>query len=270
MRPEIEARLFNEDCIGGMKRLEPGSVDTVLADPPYGCIHQDWDVKLQLPEMWAGLKRVCKPDAAILMFAKCPFSYELGMSNFSMLRYEWIWDKHKAANFMEANRKPLNRTESVLVFYDRMPVYNPQMSKGEPYVNHRKTTHPSFIKQAFTRTPVTVNNGIRYPVNILNFSAVNGSSREWAGHPTQKPVALCEYLIKTYTDPGDTVLDITAGSGTTAVAAVNTGRDWLAFETAPGYCETAARRIGAAMTEQEQKLFSDWGDCAIIPPEVIP
>jgi site-specific DNA-methyltransferase (adenine-specific) len=254
-RPEIAARLFNEDCIEGMRRLPERSVDMVLADPPYGTTANPWDTPLPLPDMWAGLKRVCRPDAAILMFAQCPFNSVLGVSNIRQLKYEWIWVKSRMTGFLNVGKMPLKATENVMVFYDKLPKFNSQYFKGKSW-NRGNVKEKSYYSPVMGRDykvfPNSSDGEKRHPFNILYFPNENKPDPY---HPTLKPVPLCEYLIKTYTDPGDTVLDITAGSGTTAVAAVNLDRDWLAFETDPGYCATAARRIDDAMTAKERSLF---------------
>jgi site-specific DNA-methyltransferase (adenine-specific) len=255
VRPEIAARLFNEDCIGGLARIPSGSVDMVLADPPYGTTNNAWDVPLPLDPMWRELKRVCRPCAAMLFFSQCPYDKVLGASNLPMLRYEWIWLKSRQTGFLNATRAPLKITENVLVFSSGQTRYNPQMETGRmkkvispTLVNNHPNYRRITVKPLYGK--VSYESDKRFPLNVLPFP-----SEVFVPHPTQKPVALCEYLILTYTDPGDVVLDICAGSGTTAVAAVNTGRDWLAFEKEPGYCAVAAERIGDAMAAQERSLF---------------
>jgi site-specific DNA-methyltransferase (adenine-specific) len=254
VRKAIAERLRLGDCIELLKDVPAGSVDMALIDPPYGVTNCAWDTPLPLPEMWAGLKRVCKPNAAMLFFAQCPFDKVLGVSNIKQLRYEWFWDKRRVTGFYKIKTSPLRRVENILVFYDTTPKYNPQMTEGKPY-SKRQRAYPSQKCYHITQRCDTESDGQRYPVNILEFSSITGDRDVERINPTQKPVPLCEYLIKTYTDPGDTVLDICAGSGTAAVAAVNTGRDFIAFEKDPGYHAAAARRIEDAMRESERSLF---------------
>ncbi|MDR3154285.1 MAG: site-specific DNA-methyltransferase [Deltaproteobacteria bacterium] len=251
MKSLVAAKLFCDDCLDGLSRMPEGSVDMVLADPPYGITKCRWDTPLDLGRMWKALRRVCKPNAAMLFFAQCPFDKVLGTSNLKALRYEWVWDKGRNTGFMNVGKMPMKRTENVLVFYDRLPKFNPQYTKGEPY---RRMPSPTAWSDVYGR-PVykryRENDSFRQPLNLITFPY----NVKALVHPTQKPADLCEYLIRSYTDPGDTVLDICAGSGTTAVAAVNSGRDWLAFEKEPEYCRIAEGRILDAMREKRRSLF---------------
>jgi site-specific DNA-methyltransferase (adenine-specific) len=167
IRPEIASRLFNEDCIKGMDRIPDKSIDIVLADPPYGTTECAWDMPLPLPEMWAQLKRVCKPRAAILLFAQCPFNHILTYSNLRMLKYEYSWDKHKALNFFDGNRRPLSVIENILVFYKNQPTYNPQMSKGEPYACSRKPRYSELRGKFLPGTLIQINDGTRHPKTLI-------------------------------------------------------------------------------------------------------
>jgi site-specific DNA-methyltransferase (adenine-specific) len=251
MRSEIEARFFNGDCIEGMERLPEHSVDMVLTDPPYGTTCNSWDTPLPLPEMWAELKRVVKPNGAKLFFAQCPFDKILGASNVRKLRYEYVWIKPRATGFFNAGKMPLKKTENVLVFYEKLPVFNPQFTKGKPYKhNQGKIYHSTTWNKTFYSAG-RENPGTRHPTNVLDHNTV----REGSLHPTQKPVSLCEYLIRAHSVPGDVVLDLCAGSGTTAIAAINAGRDWLAFEKEKNYWKIAVERIEARIAETEGSLF---------------
>ena len=185
-----------------------------------------------------------RTDGAVLFFAQCPFDKVLGASNLAMLRYEWIWYKERGTGFLNANRAPLKKSENILVFYQKSPVYNPQFTYGKPYtrVHSRSGTSSNYGK--FERQGSESNDGRRYPGNVLFVPTVSGGI-----HPTQKPVELCEYLIRTYTRPGELVADICAGSGTTAIAAINTERRFVCFETAPAFYAAASERIRAARNE---------------------
>ena len=213
----------------------------LLTDPPYGTTRNFWDVPLPLPELWEAVKWAVKPEGAVLFFAQCPYDKVLGASNLAMLRYEWIWYKERGTGFLNANRAPLKKSENILVFYQKSPVYNPQFTYGKPYtrVHSRSGTSSNYGK--FERQGSESNNGRRYPGNVLFVPTVSGGI-----HPTQKPVELCEYLIRTYTRPGELVADICAGSGTTAIAAINTERRFVCFETAPAFYAAASERIRAA------------------------
>ena len=215
--------LYLMDGIKGLLSLPQHSVDMLLTDPPYGTTRNYWDVPLPLPELWEAVKWAVKPNGAVLFFAQCPYDKVLGASNLSMLRYEWVWYKERGTGFLNANRAPLKKSENILVFYQKSPVYHPQFTYGKPY----------------TRT--------RYPGNVLFVPTVMGGI-----HPTQKPVELCEYFIKTYTDEGAVVADVCAGSGTTAVAALNTGRRFICFENAPAIYGPAAQRIEQARLAVER------------------
>lgn len=233
--------LFLMDGIEGLRSLPKHSVDMLLTDPPYGTTRNYWDVPLPLPELWEAVKWAVKPNGAVLFFAQCPFDKVLGASNLAMLRYEWIWYKERGTGFLNANRAPLKKSENILVFYQKSPVYNPQFTYGKPYtrVHSRSGTSSNYGK--FERQGSESNDGRRYPGNVLFVPTVSGGI-----HPTQKPVELCEYLIRTYTRPGELVADICAGSGTTAIAAINTERRFVCFETAPAFYAAASERIRAA------------------------
>mgnify|MGYP002546009755 CR=1 FL=1 len=211
--PKLDA-LHLMDGIEGLRSLPKHSVDMLLTDPPYGTTRNFWDVPLPLPELWEAVRWAVKPNGAILFFAQCPFDKMLGASNLAMLRYEWVWYKSRATGFLNANRAPLKKSENILVFYQKSPVYHPQFTYGEPYrkTNPRSGCSTNYGK--FERTGSESSDGRRYPGNVLFVPTVTGGI-----HPTQKPVELCEYFIKTYTRPGEIVADICAGSATTAVAA---------------------------------------------------
>ena len=248
-RPLIPDGLFLMDGIEGLRSLPRHSVDMLLTDPPYGTTRNYWDVPLPLEELWEAVRWAVKPEGAVLLFAQCPYDKVLGASNLSMLRYEWIWYKERGTGFLNANRAPLKKSENILVFYQRAPDYQPQFTYGEPYyrVHARSGTSPNYGK--FERQSSESNDGRRYPGNVLSFQTVAHTI-----HPTQKPVDLCEYLIKTYTRPGQVVADICAGSGTTAVAALNTGRRYLCFENAPAFYGPAVERL-----EQARLAVADGG-----------
>ena len=239
--PGLTEGLFLMDGIEGLRSLPRHSVDMLLTDPPYGTTCNFWDVPLPLPELWEAVKWAVKPEGAVLFFAQCPYDKVLGASNLSMLRYEWIWYKERGTGFLNANRAPLKKSENILVFYQKAPLYNPQFTYGKPYsrVHARSGTSPNYGK--FERQSSESSDGRRYPGNVLFVPTVTGGI-----HPTQKPVELCEYFIKTYTRPGELVADICAGSGTTAVAALNAGRRFVCFETASAFYAAASERIRVA------------------------
>ena len=233
-------KLINGNCLEVMKDISDKSIDMILADLPYGTTACKWDTIIPFEPLWEQYKRVIKDNGAIVLTAQPPFDKVLGCSNLKMLRYEWIWEKEQGTGGMNANKMPLKKTENILVFYKKLPTYNPQFIEGKPYKIKRdrprkesaygKTgTHDGFISE---------NTGKRYPVNMIKIN------KEYGLHPTQKPVALFEYLIKTYTNEGDTVLDNVAGSGTTGVACKNLNRDFILIEQDEKYCEIIKERIG--------------------------
>ena len=233
------------DCLERMKEIPDGSVDMVLTDPPYGTTACKWDTVIDLPAMWEQLKRVIKPNGAIVIFGSEPFSSTLRVSNSKWYSYDWKWEKTKPVGHLKANRKPMNKYEDIIVFSKKQPTYNPQGLKAIEPRNITRTNKGSIYgKQAGVGS---VQKFTGYPSNIIKFKSQNGKL-----HPTQKPVALMEYLIKTYTNEGETVLDFTMGSGSTGVACVNTNRRFIGIELDRGYFNIAKKRIesdGSAVTQ---------------------
>ena len=236
-------KIYNIDCLEGMKLIPDGSIDAVSCDLPYGTTHNTWDSVIPLDELWAEYKRICKPTAPIVLFSQQPFTSALVMSNPSMFRYEWIWEKSRATGHLNAKKMPMKVHENVLIFYDTLPTYNPQFTKGDPYVSHCDGHSSNYGYQAGA---VIVNEGIRYPQDIIEFTSEMDTI-----HPTQKPVDLLRYLVLTYTNEGDTVLDNCMGSGTTAIACIKEKRHFIGFELSKEYFEKAIRRI-----EQEKSQLT--------------
>ncbi len=228
------------DCLERMKEIPDGSVDMILADPPYGTTACKWDSVIDLPSMWEQLKRIIKPNGAIVMTASQPFTTMLISSNMKMFRYCWVWEKTMASNFALAKKQPFKKHEDVCVFYLRQPAYNPQMGKGKPYTDKERDRSMGVTGDALPSKKAITNIGTRYPSSVQKFSNGNNGNV----HPTQKPVALMEYLIKTYTNEGETVLDFVMGSGTTGLAAKNLNRNFIGIEKDAGYFEIAKQRIG--------------------------
>ena len=244
-------KIYNEDCLIGMRRIPDKSIDMILCDLPYGTTACEWDTVIPFEPLWEQYERVIKDNGAIVLFGSQPFTSSLIMSNIKLFRYEWIWEKTMAANFMHLKRQPGKRHENVLVFYKKQPVYNPQMRVGAPYVDKRKSRKQSkgtYGNININNATIT-NTGTRYPKSVISFS--NGKSGKV--HPTQKPVTLMEYLIKTYTNEGELVLDNCIGSGTTAIACINTNRNYIGFELDKGYFEIAQNRI--INHSSEKRLF---------------
>lgn len=239
--------LYNEDCLTGMKRIPDGSVDFVLTDPPFGSTDAPWDKRLPLEPFWAQILRVTKLNAAIVLFSQMPFGSDLIQSQRKLFRYEWIWRKNLGTGFLNAKRMPLKCHENLLVFYRKLPTYNPQFTEGKPYVKKRfrHSLNYSNGKREWTES---YSDGKRFPTDVQNFDTLGAANLTI--HPTQKPVDLLEYLIRTYTNEGETVLDATMGSGSTGVAAVNTGRNFIGFETEQRFYEIAQKRINEALEKR--------------------
>ena len=245
-------KLYCGDCLDVMKEIEDKSVDMVLCDLPFGTTRNAWDTVIPLDQLWEQYERVIKDNGAIVLFAQTPFDKVLGTSNLKLLRYEWIWDKKLATGHLNAKKMPLKRHENILVFYKKLPTYNPVFTKGEPYdKGHPKCKSSNYGKQTMFHN---VNSeGKRYPASIVEFSNANRNNRV---HPTQKPVELLEYLIKTYTHEGELVLDNCMGSGSTGVACVNTNRKYIGIELDENYFEIAKNRIAETLihrTNEENK-----------------
>ncbi len=236
------------DCLELMKNIPNESVDMVLCDLPYEKIKAKWDSRIDLTKLWVEYKRIRKPNAPILLFADTPFDKLLGVSNIEELKYEWIWEKSQATGFFNAKKQPMRAHENILVFYKNPPKYFPQKTIGHKPIN-------SYTKRASVCNKTEVYGAVkedvsgggetdRFPRTVLKFSS-DKQKNKLTGliHPTQKPLALCEYLINTYTKDGDLVIDNTCGSGTTCLAAQNLGRSFIGIEKEEKYWQIANKRI---------------------------
>ena len=250
-------KIFNEDCLDGMKRIPDGSVDCIICDLPYGTTKNKWDSVIPLDKLWEQYQRITKPKSAIVLFSQQPFTSQLVMSNPELFRYEWIWEKDAGTGHLNSKFAPMKKHENILVFSksaacfvknpDDAMTYIPQMEVGKPYT--QKSGRPSLNYDAANcYSVVTENNGERCPTSVLKFNRDKGKL-----HPTQKPVELIRYLIRTYSNPGDVILDNTIGSGTTAVAAIKEHRHYVGFELNKEYFDIAQQRI--AEVRQQPELF---------------
>jgi site-specific DNA-methyltransferase (adenine-specific) len=242
-------RIYNEDCLEGMKRIPDKSIDMILCDLPYGTTQNRWDSVIPFEPLWGQYKRIIKANGAIVLTATQPFTTALINSNQNEFRYLMVWNKKNTTGFLNARRQPLRQHEDILVFYRRQPTYNPQMvTRGTPRnkgsYNKRKGNGDGCYGRFENQKS---KNNTYYPTSIIEFSNAHQSAKV---HPTQKPVELFEYLIKTYTNEGETVLDNCMGSGTTAIACINTGRNFIGFELDKHYCEIANERIRKALAEK--------------------
>lgn len=256
--------LLHGDCLELLPCITKASVALVLTDPPYGTTACKWDSVIPFEPMWKQVWRVLKPNGAAVFTASQPFTSALVMSNSENWKHSWVWDKGVGVNFMHAKRQPLKTTEDVMVFCLGTPRYFPQMTpKDKPTKKSNNVMGESsgysvdgsdqrYVGKIYTES---------YPEMILSFSSRSAGSRGL--HPTQKPVALMEYLIKTYTNEGETVLDFTMGSGTTGVACMNTGRNFIGIESDERYFQIASERIEQAKANNQSSTFSP--PCPVLP-----
>lgn len=241
--------MYQGDCLYLMKDINDKSIDMILCDLPYGTTRNRWDTVIPFDELWKQYKRIIKDHGAICLFGQEPFASLLRVSNLKMFKYDWIWEKSKASGFLSAKKRPLSAHEVVSVFYKKMPTYNPQFTEGKPYVREFKKGQQGSQTGSYNRVsnPLKTrkSDGKRYPRSVQKFTTSEFDDFH-GSHPTQKPVALLEYLIKTYTREGETVLDNCMGSGSTGVACVNTNRNFIGMELDPKYFEIAKERINKA------------------------
>lgn len=233
-------KLMRGNCLDKMKDIPNGSVDMVLTDPPYGTTACKWDSVIPFEPMWEQLKRLTKPNGAIVMTASQPFTSALVMSNIKMFRYCWVWQKTQSTGHLNAWKMPMKAHEDVVVFYSKPATYNPEM-KDKPAANIRPVTNRTKKTDCYGNHKLDVHRcpfDKSMPCSVLQFS-----NAQKTVHPTQKPVALMEYLIKTYTNEGETVLDFAMGSGTTGVACKNLNREFIGIELDEGYFQVAKDRI---------------------------
>lgn len=245
-------KLYKGDCLEIMDNLinQGIKVDMILTDPPYGTTSCKWDSIIPFDEMWQRVNKIIKPDGAIVLFASQPFSSELVHSNINNFRYEWIWEKDKPSNFALANKQPMKYHENVMVFYNKQPIYNKQITEGHKPMNGQAKygrTYNGSVPSLDVEERYAGGKTTRNPSSIQKFNTPKHNSSDKSGfHPTQKPIEACEYFIKTYTNENELVLDFTMGSGTTGVAAKNLHRRFIGIELDNIYYETAEMRIKTA------------------------
>ena len=238
-------KIYNMDCLEGMKQIPDGSVDAIICDLPYGTTANKWDSIIPLDKLWAQYKRIIKRGAPIVLFSQCPFDKILGCSNIDWLKYEWIWEKENTTGGFNSNHQPLKKHENILVFSELSSstsgepmTYNMQFMRGKPYkIKRDPKTSDNYNRGA---GGIFVNDGKRYPTSIIEFDRDSDTF-----HPTQKPVDLLRYLVRTYSNEGDTILDNCMGSGTTAVACIKEKRHFIGFELNKEYYYKACQRIDA-------------------------
>ena len=238
--------LMKGDCLERMKEIESGSVDLILTDPPYNTTSCSWDLQIPFEAMWFELKRIIKPNGAIVLFGIEPFSSFLRCSNIKDYKYDWYWQKERPTNVMQVKRRAGKVVETISVFYSSQCLYKPQKTAhtGELRTNKIKNGTLGVLIDSKSSVPTSYqDDGTRYPIQVLKF---NRDCLKSNLHPTQKPVALMEYLIRTYTNENETVLDFTFGSGTTGVACINTNRKFIGIEMDDHYFDIGSKRIKSA------------------------
>lgn len=242
--------LWHGDCLEEMDRIEDGSIDAIIADLPYGTTACAFDVRIPFEPLWKQYKRIIKPRGAVVLFGSEPFSSLLRVSNLGWYKYDWIWEKDKAANILNANRQPLKIQENVAIFSNGQSFYNPQKTPCKPYRHkNRNVLSANFGKNSSSYDP----NGYtyydsEYPKNVIRFA------KDGTIHPEQKPVKLLEFLIKTYTNEGDTILDNTCGSGSTLEAAMRNNRHSIGIEKDAHYFSVAQQRLARVVAELRGEL----------------
>ena len=251
-----DIKLLHGDCLELMKDIPDKSIDMILCDLPYGMTACKWDSIIPFEPLWGQYERIIKDNGAIVLFGSEPFSSALRMSNIKHYKYDWIWHKSKCGSAFTSKYRPQQKHETISVFGKGRVNYYPIMREGTPYYRKRKKndgTKPNNHKLGVVSDSETVNTGFRYPETVIFFQ--QKWRRQDQLHPTQKPVSLLEYLIKTYTNEGETVLDNCMGSGSTCVAAINTNRHYIGFELEPHYFEIAQKRIEEAKKAKEAKTI---------------
>lgn len=240
----MDIELMQGDCLELMQTIPDKSIDMVLCDLPYGTTQNKWDTMISLDGLWSAYSRIVKDSGAIVLTAAQPFTSVLITSQLRLFKYVWVWDKSQVTGFLNAKKQPLRRHEDVCVFYKKQCTYNPVMRDGKKQLKATGSKSSNYGK--YTYKPHY--SELYYPTTIINFP----QQRVKGGHPTQKPVALLEYLIRTYTNEGETVLDNCMGSGSTGVACVNTNRSFIGIELDAGYFKIAEKRIADAQAAVEQ------------------
>jgi site-specific DNA-methyltransferase (adenine-specific) len=253
-------RIYQMDCLEGMKLIPDSSIDMILCDLPYGTTACKWDTIIPFDKLWGQYKRVIKDNGAIVLTASQPFTSTLVNSNLEIYRYNWVWQKDKPTNFALANKQPMKYHEDICVFYKKQPTYNKQMiPRSEGGKSRCKTTVNHSNRKVQGTDRVYSNGETKYSEDLKNPSTViyfDTGRRQDLMHPTQKPVSLFEYLIKTYTNENEIILDNCMGSGTTAVACLKNNRRFIGFETESKYIEVANQRIESTYNElDDEKLL---------------
>lgn len=247
-------KIINADCFTILPQIPDKSVDFILSDLPYGTTGElKWDSILPLDKIWSEYHRIIKPNGAIALFGQDPFTSKLIMSNLNEFKYRWVWEKSKASNYLHAKQQPLRAHEDIAIFYSGQCTYNPQFTYDKPYhLKERERLAPAYGSRG-RAVAIESTDGRRYPRTVLKYkTAENDEPSRHTYHPTQKPIELLEYFIKTYTNEGETVLDNCAGSFSTCIAAQNCNRNWIGIEREQEYCFKAKDRFEKLETKKEE------------------
>ena len=240
-------QLYHGDCLEAMKNIADKSIDMILCDLPYGTTNCSWDIVIPFEPLWEQYNRIIKDNGAIVLFGSEPFSSALRMSNIKNYKYDWVWEKSKATGFLNAKKRPLVAHEYIHVFYKKQPLYNPQMREGTPYnKGMRKQQTENDVYGEFKQVEVK-SEGKRYPRSVIYYKTAETEGETF--HKTQKPVSLLEYLINTYTNTGEVVLDNCMGSGSTGIACLNSNRKFIGIELDDTYFNVAKERINNALNK---------------------
>ena len=251
-------KIYNEDCLEGMKKIDDKSIDMILCDLPYGTTACKWDTIIPFKPLWEQYERIIKNNGAMVLFGQEPFSSYLRLSNIDDYKYDWVWEKSNPSNIAQANKQPMRYHELISVFYKKQSTYNKQMiPRDSPRIKQAQKNDYVFHNSQSEQTALgyievdskKYSADWKNPSTLLKFNSLRPNSKEFVKHPTQKPVALFEYLIKTYTNENETVLDNCIGSGSTAIACINTNRNFIGFEKDTVYCDLANKRIENALNK---------------------
>ena len=245
-------RLYNDDMFNILWRIEDQSINLLLTDFPYGTLNKkrnEWDKVIDYDRFWQQVDRICKPNAAIISTAAQPFTSVLISTNYTNFKYCLVWEKSKATGYLNAKKQPMRAHEDIVVFYKKQPTYNPQMTIGKPYDKGTAVRDATQYGKQTKAVHVKNTEGTRYPRSVLYFKTAEDEGKL---HPTQKPIALYEYLIRTYSNEGDVVLDPCMGSGTTGIASLNTNRGFIGIEREEEYYKVAEERLNNHVTVEEE------------------
>lgn len=237
----MESKIINGECIYEMSKIPDGTIDMILCDLPYGTTQCKWDTIIPFNDLWEQYVRIIKPNGAIVLTACQPFTSNLVMSKPKLFRYSLVWEKSKSTGYLNSKKMPMRSHEDILVFYKNLPTYNPQMSQGTPYDKGKANRPTDVYREQKGEIHVKNDTGLRYPRSVKYFKTAESEGKVY--HPTQKPISLMEWLIKTYTNENDMVLDNCIGSGTTAIAAIRTNRRYIGIELDVNFYNITNQRI---------------------------